>query len=67
METRKGRNLLVSPGTAIDPVCGMRVNPATAAGHYDYRGTTYYFCARSCLERFKAAPESFLGAPAEPP
>ena len=67
METRKGRNLLVSPGTAIDPVCGMRVNPATAAGHYDYRGTTYHFCARSCLERFKAAPESFLDAPADPP
>jgi P-type Cu+ transporter len=53
-------------GTAIDPVCGMRVNPATAAGHYDYRGTTYYFCGLSCLERFKAAPESFLGAPERP-
>ena len=63
----KARNLLISPATAIDPVCGMRVNPATAAGHYDYRGTTYHFCAPSCLERFKAAPESFLGAPAEPP
>jgi len=53
--------------TVIDPVCGMRVNPATAAGHYDYRGTTYYFCGRSCLERFKAAPESFLAAPQDRP
>ena len=52
-----------APSAVIDPVCGMRVNPATAAGHYDYRGTTYYFCGLSCLERFKAAPESFLGAP----
>jgi P-type Cu+ transporter len=56
-----------APGTVIDPVCGMSVNPATAAGHYDYRGTTYHFCGRSCLERFKAAPESFLGAPAARP
>jgi Cu+-exporting ATPase len=67
MEPRKGRNLLAQPGTVLDPVCGMRVNPATAAGHYDYRGTTYHFCARSCLERFKAAPETFLGAAAAAP
>ena len=44
----------------IDPVCGMRVEPAKAAGHYEYRGTPYYFCGLSCLQRFKAAPESFL-------
>ena len=53
-------------GTAIDPVCGMTVDPATAAGHYEYRGTTYHFCARSCLERFKADPEGFLQPRQEP-
>jgi Cu+-exporting ATPase len=47
-------------GGHIDPVCGMRVNPASAAGSYAFRGTTYYFCATSCLERFKANPDSFL-------
>ena len=52
---------------AVDPVCGMRVNPATAAGQYDYRGATYYFCGLSCLQRFKDAPETFLGAKSEPP
>ena len=46
--------------TAIDPVCGMAVDPATAAGSYDYKGTTYYFCNPRCRERFAAAPESFL-------
>ena len=45
---------------SIDPVCGMTVQPATAAGSYDYRGTTYYFCNPSCLARFKADPDSFL-------
>ena len=48
----------------VDPVCGMRVNPRTAAGSHEYRGTTYYFCAQSCLERFKANPVAFL-APAD--
>ncbi|WP_455379612.1 heavy metal translocating P-type ATPase [Petrachloros mirabilis] len=45
---------------AIDPICGMTVEPATAAGRYDYKGTTYYFCAVSCLEKFKADPEQAL-------
>jgi len=45
---------------AIDPICGMTVDPATAAGRYEYKGVTYYFCAKSCLETFKADPERAL-------
>jgi Cu+-exporting ATPase len=45
----------------IDPICGMTVDPAHAAGRYDYQGETYYFCAVSCLERFRADPERALG------
>lgn len=45
---------------AIDPICGMTVEPEKAAGRYDYNGTTYYFCAVSCLERFRADPERAL-------
>src|SRR5829696_2147922 len=54
----------MTPQTAIDPVCGMTVDPARAAGSTDYKGTTYYFCAQSCLKRFTADPESFLNKPA---
>jgi Cu+-exporting ATPase len=50
---------------AVDPVCGMTVDPATAAGEYEYRGERYYFCNPSCLTRFKATPEKFL-KPARP-
>ena len=59
-----------SPGTpaeaeVVDPVCGMTIAPSDAVGHVEHRGHTYYFCHESCLERFSAAPESFLSpAPA---
>jgi P-type Cu+ transporter len=45
---------------AIDPICGMTVSPNTAAGRYDYNGETYYFCALSCLERFRTDPDRAL-------
>src|SRR5262245_22101790 len=44
----------------IDPVCGMAVDPATAAGKFDYEGETYYFCNPNCLRRFKADPQGYL-------
>ncbi len=44
----------------VDPVCGMTVDPADAAGSFEHAETTYYFCGKSCLERFKASPEKFL-------
>lgn len=43
-----------------DPVCGMDVRPESAAGAWEHEGLTYYFCSRSCLERFKADPERFV-------
>jgi Cu+-exporting ATPase len=44
----------------VDPVCGMTIDTQDAVGHLEHRGNTYYFCAESCLERFRADPESFL-------
>ena len=52
-----------------DPVCGMKVDPAKAAGHFDFDGQTYYFCNPSCETKFKADPERYLHpekAPAQP-
>ena len=51
------------PG-ARDPVCGMSVDPARAAAREDYRGTTYYFCCTHCREKFRTAPERYLGGAA---
>jgi Cu+-exporting ATPase len=50
------------PATFKDPVCNMDVEPATAAGSYEYKGTTYYFCCEACLDKFRAAPEEYIGA-----
>jgi Cu+-exporting ATPase len=48
---------------ATDPVCGMQVDPATAAATSDYQGKTYYFCAVGCKTRFDKNPQSYIGAP----
>ncbi len=45
---------------AIDPVCGMNVEPEKAAGEYDYKGTKYYFCSKHCLQSFQSDPEGHL-------
>ncbi len=51
---------------ALDPVCGMTVDPATArGGSHVHAGTTYWFCNPRCNERFRAEPERYL-APAAP-
>jgi Cu+-exporting ATPase len=54
---------VVTGTSAIDPVCGMTVQPATAAGSYEYQGKTYYFCATSCLAKFRAEPIHYLTPP----
>ncbi|HKX83518.1 MAG TPA: heavy metal translocating P-type ATPase [Pyrinomonadaceae bacterium] len=50
-------------GKYIDPVCGMSVDPETAAASYEYNGNIYYFCAIRCRDRFAAEPEKFLSVP----
>jgi P-type Cu+ transporter len=49
---------------ATDPVCGMSVNPESAAGSYEHEGKTYYFCSQSCLQKFRAEPAKFVNQPA---
>jgi Cu+-exporting ATPase len=45
---------------AIDPVCKMTVDVKNAVATSSYKGTNYYFCAKSCKERFDKDPESFV-------
>ena len=48
-----------------DPVCGMDVDPKTAAGSSVYQGQTYYFCSPGCKRSFDKDPEKYVGAGAE--
>ncbi|QDU26666.1 Copper-transporting P-type ATPase [Anatilimnocola aggregata] len=50
----------------IDPVCGMTVDPKSAAGSVEHQGTTYYFCSTHCVHKFQKSPAQFLHAE-EPP
>ncbi len=52
-----------TPTPERDPVCGMTVIPEKAAGKLDYAGKLYYFCGKSCLEKFKTDPAKYLNAP----
>lgn len=53
-------------GHAIDPVCGMTVDPATAPARTTFQGKTYYFCHPHCLHRFKADPHKYVDGKPEP-
>ncbi|HEX7794083.1 MAG TPA: XdhC family protein [Vicinamibacterales bacterium] len=46
--------------TAIDPVCDMEVDIATARYKADFEGVTYYFCCASCKSRFLKQPHEYL-------
>lgn len=43
-----------------DPVCGMKVDPKTAAAKAEYKGKTYYFCSPDEKVTFEKNPEKFV-------
>ena len=50
-----------SANSAIDPVCGMKVDPHSAKHCADHGGRTYYFCSAGCRTKFVADPQKYLG------
>jgi YHS domain-containing protein len=48
--------------TALDPVCQMTVEKASAPATRRYEGTTYFFCNPGCAEAFEKEPETYLAA-----
>jgi Cu+-exporting ATPase len=43
-----------------DPVCGMMVDPKSAAGTSNYLGQTIYFCSTGCKVKFDQDPERYV-------
>ena len=48
------------PETAIDPVCGMIVEIATARHRSTLDGRDYYFCCPACKRLFERNPQEYL-------
>ena len=52
---------------ALDPVCGMTVDPETTAHHAEHAGRHFHFCSAGCRTRFVAEPERYLEKSDKPP
>jgi P-type Cu+ transporter len=46
--------------SAIDPVCGMSVDPHTTPHRHTHQGQPYYFCSAGCRGKFSADPARYL-------
>ncbi|HVR43493.1 MAG TPA: heavy metal translocating P-type ATPase [Thermoanaerobaculia bacterium] len=49
-----------SDGRVTDPVCGMTVEPSSAAGTSEYGGETFHFCSPGCKAKFDADPAKYV-------
>ncbi len=47
-------------GFAIDPVCGMQLDPAQAAAMSEFDGQRYCFCSAQCKEAFDEKPDAYV-------
>jgi P-type Cu+ transporter len=45
---------------ALDPVCRMTVDPERAAATAEHAGKSFYFCSKSCAEKFRSDPKKYL-------
>ncbi len=52
---------------AVDPVCGMTVDPHNAKHRALYEGRPYYFCCAGCKTKFESDPERYVSKTACPP
>ena len=57
-----GRSAPAGASTVTDPVCGMKVDPATSKHRHEHEGVTYHFCCGGCRAKFAADPAKYLSA-----
>ena len=61
-EHLEGKDAIIEhePETAIDPVCGMIVEIATARHRAKLDGQDFYFCCPACKRLFERNPQEYL-------
>ena len=52
-------------GQAVDPVCGMTIDPRKAGHPAAHAGHNYHFCSAGCRDKFVADPEAYLNKSAD--
>jgi Cu+-exporting ATPase len=52
---------------ALDPVCGMTVDPGKTVHHAEHAGRAYHFCSAGCRTKFQADPGRYLTPRADEP
>jgi P-type Cu+ transporter len=63
--TGHGHTAAPAADRAIDPVCGMSVDPHTTAHRLTHQGRPYYFCSAGCRTKFAADPKKYLAIEAQ--
>ena len=53
-------------GTVVDPVCGMKVDPAKARHRAEHDGKTFYFCSERCRTKFAEDPAKYAHGKTQP-
>jgi len=61
-DEKRENNMVDSSQQTTDPVCGMGVDPASAAANVEHEGATYYFCSTHCATTFTANPQQYTSA-----
>lgn len=49
-----------APDMEVDPVCGMKIVPSSAAAERGVGDKRFFFCSTACARRFDADTEAFL-------
>ena len=52
----------VTTTKALDPVCGMEIEPQPESPRSAYGGETFFFCSDACKRKFDAEPDKFANA-----
>lgn len=48
---------------AIDPICGMKVDPNRTPFRSEYQGREVYFCCAGCKKAFDGDPAAYMLPP----
>ena len=52
--------ITIKVGNIVDPVCGMRIDPAELNIIFALDDQTFHFCAEACKQAFEKCPQKYL-------